>query len=231
MQTLLCLSTPCLLLQCKHTSFYQRHPCYLNANTPLFINTILVVSMLTLLCLSTPYLLFRYYLFINAILVVSILSGTPLFIKAILVVSMQTLLCLPTPSLLFRCKHSSVYQHRPCCFYTICLSTPSLLFLYYLFIITILVVSILSVYQRHPCCFDTIWHSSVYQHYPWCSMADRSGGTESLSLHDSGSPVSGLNINENCSAEKENFCRTGAVCDVLKKCSEYGSRVELFGQV
>ena len=183
---------------------------------------------LALLCLSSPSLLFRYYLFINAILVVSILSGTPLFINTILVVSIL-----------------SVYHHHPCCFDTICLSTPSLLFRYYLallclstpsllfryylFIITILVVSILSVYQRHPCCFDTIWHSSVYQHHPWCSMADRSGGTESLSLHDSGSPVSGLNINENCSAEKENFCRTGAVCDVLKKCSEYGSRVELFG--
>ena len=71
---------------------------------PLFINTILVVSVKALLCLSTPSLLFWWKhcsvyqhhpccfdestpLFINTILVVSMLSSTPLFINTILVVS------------------------------------------------------------------------------------------------------------------------------------------------
>ena len=59
---------------------------------------------LALFCLSTPSLLFRYYLallFINAVLVVSILSST--------------LLCLSTPPLLFQYFLA-----------LLCLSTPSL---------------------------------------------------------------------------------------------------------
>ena len=88
------------------SSVYQHHLCCFDKSTPLFINTILVVLMLS----STP-------LFINTILVVLMLSSTPLFINTILVVSMKALLCLSTLSLLFRC-----------CLALLCLSTPSLLF-------------------------------------------------------------------------------------------------------